>query len=197
MVNFNTIPKYGNSSSYGTLKIEVPSENYSLLVSGSQAISSLVNYSIGASVPAGVLKFVGGVPSFSAASLVSGFQMPTLDTSFTASSNSVPVIVVGGPAVNKIAAELLTGSSTPIHGAQFQNKTGVGPNEALVEYFSNSSAVGNQPALLVAGYYGNDTQIASEALYESLIGTPVVSINGTKVVLSVSSLSLSGVTVVS
>ena len=133
VVNFNTIPKYGNSSSYGTLKIEVPSENYSLLVSGSQAISSLVNYSIGASVPAGVLKFVGGVPSFSAASLVSGFQMPTLDTSFTASSNSVPVIVVGGPAVNKIAAELLTGSSTPIHGAQFQNKTGVGPNEALVE----------------------------------------------------------------
>ncbi|MBE5729128.1 hypothetical protein IHI26_01690 [Candidatus Parvarchaeota archaeon] len=197
VVNFNTIPKYGNSSSYGTLKINVPSENYSLLVSGSQAISSLVNYSIGASVPAGVLKFIGGVSPVSASSLVSGFQMPTLDTSFTASSNSVPVIVVGGPAVNKIAAELLTGSSTPIHGAQFQNLTGVGPNEALVEYFSNSSAVGNQPALLVAGYYGNDTQIASEALYESLIGTPVVSINGTKVVLSVSSLSLSGVTVVS
>ncbi len=197
VVNFKTIPKYGNSSSHGTLDINVPSENYSLLVSGSQAISSLVNYSIGASVPAGVLKFIGGVSPVSASSLVSGFQMPTLDTSFTASSNSVPVIVVGGPAVNKIAAELLTGSSTPIHGAQFQNLTGVGPNEALVEYFSNSSAVGNQPALLVAGYYGNDTQIASEALYESLIGTPVVSINGTKVVLSVSSLSLSGVTVVS
>ncbi|MGC8698954.1 MAG: hypothetical protein ACP5RE_02085, partial [Candidatus Acidifodinimicrobium sp.] len=101
------------------------------------------------------------------------------------------------PAVNKIAAELLTGSSAPIYGAEFQNKTGVGPNEALVEYFSNSSAVGGQPALLVAGYYGNDTQIASEALYESLIGQPVVTINGTKVVLSVSSLSVSGVKVVS
>ena len=118
-----------------------------------------------------------------------------LDTHFNGATNPVPVIVMGGPAVNTLAGDLLNmTASTPL--SQFINETGVHPNEAMIEMFNNVSEFNNQPALLVAGYYGNNTLEAAEVLSESLIGQPIVNLTGNKVILSTATSSYTGVTIV-
>ena len=108
----------------------------------------------------------------------------------------MPVIVVGGSAINTLGADLLN-SSTPVVGATFTTDTGVGSGEALIEMYSSVKAFGNQPALWVAGYGASDTLEASEVLAASLLGEPVVSLTGNKVILSTSSASYTGVSIVS
>ncbi|MCW1294728.1 MAG: hypothetical protein QXP07_02680, partial [Candidatus Parvarchaeum sp.] len=195
-VNYpGSIKTYGNASSIGTATLMVPTQNYTLAVAGSQVVSGVTNYSIGQTVSAGKLLGISGVSTISASGVDNNPNMAILDTEFVGSTNDVPVIVMGGPAVNTLAGDLLNmTASTPL--SQFINETGVGPNEAMIELFNNVSEFGNQPALLVAGYYGNNTLEAAQVLSESLIGQPVVPLTGNKVVLSTATASYTGVTVV-
>ena len=62
--------------------------------------------------------------------------------------------------------------------------------------YSSVKAFGNQPALWVAGYGASDTLEASEVLAASLLGEPIVPLNGSKVILSTSSANYTGVTIV-
>jgi hypothetical protein len=75
------------------------------------------------------------------------------------------LIVVGGSAVNKIAADLVK-VSYPTYGAAWTAATGVGENMALIKLYSGASEAFStgQVALLVAGYDAKDTQAAAKAL---------------------------------
>jgi len=190
------IKTYDNASSTGKATIMIPTQNYTLAVAGSQVVSGVTNYTIGQTVSAGKLLGVSGVSTVNAAGLLnSNPDLAIIDSNFTGATNSVPVIVMGGPAINTLADTLLN-VSAPVYGSKFTNLTGVGANEALIEMFNSVSAFNNQPALWVAGYSSSGTLEASEVLAESLVGQPVVSLTGNKVVLSTSSSSYKGVTVV-
>ena len=174
----------------------IPSQNYTVGLGASSAITSTVNYTAGDvfTTSAGKMKVesVGG-SSVTAAGLFGAgvFPLAEADTSFTGTTNSVPVVVVGGPAVNTLAQTLYDSEYNVTSyggGAQFTSKTGVAAGEALVQWFTNVSAFGKQNALWVAGYNPGDTLAASEAVAEFLLGTPVtgVTLNGTSVILSTS-----------
>ena len=179
----------------GDANIAIPVQNYTVALAGAQTIIGQQNYTIGQTVSAGKLLGISGVSTISASGVDSNPNMAILDTEFVGSTNDVPVIVMGGPAVNSLAGDLLNmTASTPL--SQFINETGVGPNEAMIELFNNVSEFGNQPALLVAGYYGNNTLEAAQVLSESLIGQPVVPLTGNKVVLSTATASYTGVKIV-
>ena len=174
----------------------IPTQNYTLALGGSTVIGSEQNYSAGQTIPnGGKVISVGGAAGFTASSLfgTNVFPIGTEDSSFTGSSASVPVIVVGGPSVNTLAQTLL-GVPAGSYGAGFTNKTGVTSGESLVQLFSNVSSLNNESALVIAGYSGEDTLQASEVVAESLLGTPIVSLNGTKMILTSGS-SYTGVTV--
>lgn len=85
---------------------------------------------------------------------------PVLDTQVTGTSD---MIVVGGPAVNRAAAQLL-GLSYPAYGTA----SGLTQGEAVIRYFEN------QNSILVYGWEGEDTLRAAEMLTdEDLTGTLV------------------------
>jgi len=172
----------------------VPTENYTLAVAGSEIVTGQKNYTIGQTVSTGELLGISGVSSISASGLLTNPDVATLDTNFTGSTNNVPVIVMGGPAVNTLADTLLN-LTAPVYGTKFTNLTGVGPNEALIEMFNSVSAFNNQPALWIAGYSSSGTLEASEVLAESLVGQPIVNLTGNKVILSTASASYKGVTI--
>lgn len=177
----------------------VPAQNYTLALGGSQAISSRQNYSVGQSTTgSGEVLNIGGSSAMTASSLFGSgvFPLAELDSSFTAATNNVPVVVVGGPAVNTVAQALL-GQSGPVYGNQFTNLTGVGSGQALVQLFSASSAVNGQNAILVAGWESADTLAASEVVSEYLLGTPVLNLNGNKMILSTGTAGYTGETIVS
>ncbi|MCL5009506.1 MAG: hypothetical protein M1433_00790 [Candidatus Parvarchaeota archaeon] len=175
----------------------IPTQNYTLALGGSTVIGSTQNYSVGQTIPNGGKVLGIGSSGFTASSLfgTNVFPLAVEDSSFTASSASVPVIVVGGPSVNTLAQSLL-GVPAGSYGAGFTNKTGVVSGQSLVQFFSNVSSLNGQDALVIAGYNGADTLQAAEVVSESLLGTPVVTLTGTKMILSSGS-SYSGVTVVS
>ena len=174
----------------------IPTENYTLALGGHSVTGTKTNYTEGSTLSSvsGTLINIGGVSSISAKGLTSP-SISELDSSFAGATNSVPVIVVGGSAINTLGADLLN-SSTPVGGATFTTDTGVGSGEALIEMYSSVKAFGNQPALWVAGYGASDTLEASEVLAASLLGEPVVNLTGSKVILSTSSASYTGVTIV-
>jgi len=175
----------------------VPTENYTVAVAGAEIVTGQKNYTIGQTVSTGELLNVSGVSTINAGSLInSNPDIATLDSNFTGTTNDVPVIVIGGPAVNTLADTLLN-LSAPVYGTKFTNLTGVGPNEAVIEMFNSVSGFNNQPALWIAGYSSSGTLEASEVLAESLVGQPVVSLTGNKVILSTASSTYKGVTIVS
>ncbi|MGC8533821.1 MAG: hypothetical protein ACP5MV_04325, partial [Candidatus Parvarchaeum sp.] len=181
----------------GDANIAIPVQNYTVALAGAQTIIGQQNYTIGQTVSAGKLLGISGVSSVNAAQLLnSNPNMVTLDSNFTGSTNNVPVIVIGGPAINTLADTLLN-SSVPVYGSKFTNLTGVGANEALIEMFNNITAFNDQPALWVAGYSGQGTLEAAEVLASSLIGQPIVNLTGNKVILSTSSSTYKGVSIVS
>jgi hypothetical protein len=92
--------------------------------------------------------------------------VPILDTEINSASGK-NIIVVGGSCVNKVAADLL-GSSTPLCGADWESKTGVGSGSYLIETFERT---GSKVATLVAGYNAGDTQNAAKALTTQTIDT--------------------------
>lgn len=75
------------------------------------------------------------------------------------------MIVVGGPAVNTVAAKLL-GLSFPTYGAA----SGVGADEAVVRYFADSNSV------VVYGYEGKDTAAAAKKLNAGGLSGEVVNV---------------------
>jgi hypothetical protein len=75
----------------------------------------------------------------------------------SASVSGKNVVVVGGSAINAIAANLL---GSAYRGPAFTEATGVGAGEFLIETF----AYGGKVALLVAGYEAADTKKAADYL---------------------------------
>lgn len=183
----------------GKAEFVIPTQNYTVAVAGKPVITGQQNYTIGQTVGAGKLLGISGVSHVNASGLLNNnVDLVTFDTNFmpTASTtNSVPVIVIGGPAINEAAAQLLFNSTTPEYGSAFTNATNVSSGEALVQLFSNIKAFNNEPALLIAGYSGNDTLEASQVVASFLIGEPISNVNmtGNKVILSTSSASYTGV----
>src|SRR3989338_9114404 len=77
------------------------------------------------------------------------------------------LIVVGGSCINKVAAELL-GSSTPMCGSAWEQKTGVGNGQFLIQTFSRT---GGKVATLVAGYNAPDTTNAAKYFTTQTVDT--------------------------
>lgn len=76
------------------------------------------------------------------------------------------LVVVGGAAINKVAADLLK-LTYPTEGtdAAWTAATGVSEDKAIIKLFSGSdSLTPGKVALLVAGYEAKDTQAAAKAL---------------------------------
>jgi len=83
--------------------------------------------------------------------------------------NSKNLVVVGGSCVNSVAATLL-GSSTPLCGADWTTKTGVGSGQFLVQVFDNPYTTG-KIAMLVAGYDAADTTKAATYLTTNAVSS--------------------------
>lgn len=76
------------------------------------------------------------------------------------------LIVVGGSAINSVAADLL---GDAYREAAFTAQTGVGPGEALIQSFARDG----KTALLVAGYNAADTSMAATYLNNEEVDTAV------------------------
>jgi hypothetical protein len=87
---------------------------------------------------------------------------PVLDSEVSGTSD---MIVVGGPAVNQVAAELL-GLSYPTYGSA----SGVDTDEAVVRYFESENSV------LVYGSSAEDTKAAAEKLNEGGLSGNLVNV---------------------
>lgn len=83
------------------------------------------------------------------------------------SVSSKNLIVVGGSAVNSVAAELLGGA---LSGAAFEEATGAGAGQFVIETFSRA---GGKVATLVAGYNAADTSNAARYLTTQTVDTTV------------------------
>lgn len=77
------------------------------------------------------------------------------------------LIVVGGSCVNSVAADLLGGA---LCGANFEQKTGAGSGQFVIETFSRSNG---KVATLVAGYDAADTTNAAKYLVTQGVDTTV------------------------
>ena len=80
--------------------------------------------------------------------------------------SSKNLIVVGGSAINSVAADLLGGA---YRGDQFTSSTGVASGEFLIQSFNRNG----KTALLVAGYDAADTTKASTYLVNNAVDTTV------------------------
>jgi len=80
------------------------------------------------------------------------------------------LIVVGGSCVNSVAAKLIGGAHC---GAAWEEATGVGAGQYLIQSFDNPYADGDEIALLVAGYEAADTVNAQKALLANTVDTTV------------------------
>lgn len=90
----------------------------------------------------------------------------TVDDAEVASVAGKNLIVVGGSAINSVAAELLGGAYSE---AAFTSSTGVGAGEFLIQSFTRSG----KTALLVAGYNAADTEKAVTYLLNNDVDTTV------------------------
>jgi len=74
------------------------------------------------------------------------------------------LIVIGGSAINTVAAKLLN-VPYPTYGSQeaWTTTTGIGPDQAIIALFDNPYTEG-KVAMLIAGYEGIDTKRAATAL---------------------------------
>lgn len=95
----------------------------------------------------------------------------TVYDSEVSSVQSKNLVVVGGSCVNTVAASLL-GSTTPLCGADFTTKTGVGAGQFLLQAFNSPYTTG-KVAMLVAGYDAADTSKASTYLTTNTVNTAV------------------------
>jgi len=92
--------------------------------------------------------------------------MSIKDNEVSSKASGMNLVVVGGSAINSVAADLLGGA---YRGEQFTSMTGVGDGEFLIQSFDWS---GNT-ALLVAGYNAADTTKAATYLQNYDVDTTV------------------------
>ncbi|MEM2932872.1 MAG: hypothetical protein QW622_01515 [Candidatus Pacearchaeota archaeon] len=93
------------------------------------------------------------------------------DTELTSELKAKNLVIVGGSAINRAAAEALD-LPYPTYGSSdaWQTATGVtGEGQAILKLLDNPYTAGKQ-ALLVAGWSGSDTTKAAKALKESIPG---------------------------
>lgn len=129
------------------------------------------------------------IPKLGTGNIVGGASVAVLDTEINEVKDK-NLIVVGGSAINRVAAELL-GLSFPTYGdsAAWKEATGVdGAGKAIIKLMNSPYASGKY-ALLVAGWEGVDTQRAAKALKE---GTPALS--GTSKLLSTATSTVTVIT---
>ncbi|MCW1297284.1 MAG: hypothetical protein QW061_01275, partial [Candidatus Rehaiarchaeum fermentans] len=99
--------------------IKIPTENYTLGIGGSKVLVGVQNYTVGSAITTtGIIKSISGVSSkINATNLYASGTSPAnimaLSNEYNPSSASIPVIIVGGPAINPMAALALTGNETP------------------------------------------------------------------------------------
>ncbi len=113
-----------------------------------------------------------------------------LDTELSATDKTnSDLIVVGGPCVNKVAADLLgktypaCADETATSEADALSKTGIPKNAAIVKVFADKYATG-KVAVLIAGWRAGDTDLAAGAVQQDkLVGKTdtAVKVSGTDV----------------
>ncbi|MDN5327530.1 MAG: hypothetical protein PWP03_168 [Candidatus Woesearchaeota archaeon] len=129
-----------------------------------------LTYKVGDTITeGGVIKAVGGAP-LPVGLAILDTELPSADA-----VKNGNYVVVGGPCVNTAAAALL--------GNPEDCAAGFEPGKAVIQLFENN----DNYALLVAGYNGEDTLLATEVLgnykdfAEKFAGKDKVTISGTKV----------------
>jgi hypothetical protein len=88
------------------------------------------------------------------------------------------VIIVGGPCINKIAAQVL-GKTYPACGAS----SGIPENAALIELFTDKFATG-KTALLVAGWEAVNTDLAARIVQTEFPGATTAQLAGTTLTIT-------------
>ncbi len=89
-------------------------------------------------------------------------NMAQLDTAM--GTVDKPVILIGGPAVNKLVAQLAAANKTlSLNDWRNGNMT----NKAIIQYVED--AFGDKPALIIAGYSAKDTVLASKVVAAELL----------------------------
>lgn len=153
------------------VKIMIPNKQLAAkvtIMAGSEAASTMTTTVDAADVDAkkASLEDAGytivGTEAVSATAVSFDVSAPVMDSAVTGMED---MIVVGGPAVNKVAAALL-GMSYPTMGAA----SGVNAGEAVVRFFEASNSV------LVYGYDAADTTAAAAKLNEGGLSGSLVNV---------------------
>lgn len=92
---------------------------------------------------------------------VSGVETAKLDTEIS-DKTSKPMILVGGPAVNMLTAEV-AGLSYPTYGAEAASVFGFSEGKAVIKMFEDAFG-GDNVAIVVAGWEEDDTRRACKVL---------------------------------
>jgi len=108
-----------------------------------------------------VIGGVGAITEDAVVSEVSSLPVVKLDTEVTAKT-AQPLILVGGPAVNRLTAEAL-GLDYPTYGAQLPASLGLTEGVGLIKLVENAFG-GNNVALVVAGWEAQNTRDAANVL---------------------------------
>jgi hypothetical protein len=102
-----------------------------------------------------------------------GNQIKAVYDNEVSTVKSMNLIVVGGSCVNTVAALIVGGSEeTPICGAAFTQKTGVGAGQYIIKTVKSPYDSG-KIAMLVAGYEATDTVSAIDKVKEGGLSTDV------------------------
>jgi hypothetical protein len=91
-----------------------------------------------------------------ASTTTSSTATPVMASAMTAADKAKNLIVIGGSCINTVAAKLITGLETPLCGAAFSAKTGVGAGQYMIKSYDSPYATG-KIAVLVAGYEAAQT----------------------------------------
>lgn len=116
----------------------------------------------------------GGGTTTSGGGSVANLGSVAVKDSEVNSVNTKNLIVIGGSCVNTVAQTLL-GASTPLCGADFTAKTGIGADQWLIKVFK-SPYMDSKVAMLVAGYEATDTAKAVKTL---IADAPVTDVDTT------------------
>jgi len=100
------------------------------------------------------------------------------DSDISTAIQNNDVIIVGGPCINKIAAQVL-GKTYPACGAA----SGIPENAALIELFTDKFATG-KTALLVAGWEAAETDLAARIVQTGFPGATSTQLAGTTLTIT-------------
>ncbi|MFH1451698.1 MAG: hypothetical protein ABIF88_00820, partial [archaeon] len=150
-----------DTTSVGTYDYDIMTTNGQIIKTPKAGLEDdKITFSVPSDRVYGMASVLVGGSATSSAGILS-----VLDTG-VASVAGKNLIVVGGSAINSVAAELLGGAYS---GAAFTTATGVGAGEFLIQSFSRAG----KTALLVAGYNAEDTTKAGTYLLNNAVTTDV------------------------